>query len=286
MSAVATQRAASSSDPYLETASRRSVPGTPGNASRCRRRRCRPRTGHRGQHRPSPRRNPHPHAPGRGRALRHGAIPATGGCWTNGITGPAAITDDGSSVRFLGEGAPPSRIGSRAGAGRGLPRPRRRPRAPMWSACPWVDGSCRTDVTAALQALIDRAEQHRTLRLTPGAPTGLNSRSRSITPSGSRSTALGRSSAARRPAPTTATARTRMLFHVSDSTDVVVRSLTILGPRLSPATATTRTTRPSTGSGWTVSCAGSGYRARRSTVCGATASTSLAPRPRCRMACP
>ena len=36
-------------------------------------RRCRPRPGHRQEHHPSTRRNPHPHPPGRWRALRHGA---------------------------------------------------------------------------------------------------------------------------------------------------------------------------------------------------------------------
>ena len=38
-------------------------------------RRCRPGPGHRQEHRRSPRRNPHPHPPGRGRALRHRATP-------------------------------------------------------------------------------------------------------------------------------------------------------------------------------------------------------------------
>ena len=36
-------------------------------------RRCRPRPGNRQEHHPSTRRNPHPHPPGRWRALRHGA---------------------------------------------------------------------------------------------------------------------------------------------------------------------------------------------------------------------
>ncbi len=36
-------------------------------------RRCRPRPGHRQEHHPSTRRNPHPHPPARWRALRHGA---------------------------------------------------------------------------------------------------------------------------------------------------------------------------------------------------------------------
>ena len=38
-------------------------------------RRCRPRPGDRQEHHPSPRRNPHPHPPGRRGALRHGATP-------------------------------------------------------------------------------------------------------------------------------------------------------------------------------------------------------------------
>jgi hypothetical protein len=93
-----------------------------------------------------------------------------------------------------------------------------------------VDGSCRTDVTTALQSLIDRAEQHGTLRLTPGAcyraeqPLTID-HAVGFTLDGAGAT-IRRTQAG----PDDGSARTRMVFHVTDSTDVVVRSLTILGP--------------------------------------------------------
>ena len=65
-------------------------------------RRCRPRPGNRQKHHPSTRRNPHPHPPGRWRALRHGATTRRATAhWQMTITGIAARTERNSQGLWI-----------------------------------------------------------------------------------------------------------------------------------------------------------------------------------------
>ena len=93
-----------------------------------------------------------------------------------------------------------------------------------------VDATCASDITAQLQAAIDEAAQHKTLRLTPGAcyraeqPLTIE-HADGFTLEGSGATIRRTESG-----PDDGSARTRMHFVVRSSRNVVIEGLTLIGP--------------------------------------------------------
>jgi hypothetical protein len=93
-----------------------------------------------------------------------------------------------------------------------------------------VDATCATYVTAHLQAAIDRAEQDKTLRLTPGACYRAEQPLTIEHADGFTLEGTGAVIRRTESGPDDGSARTRMHFVVKNSRNVVIRDLTLIGP--------------------------------------------------------